>query len=86
MLNNGSHESVGGQKIDTLKVNFKEISKCFGYKKYYFASNNSSFINQLGLFLKSKGPSFFEVYIRSETIKNLSRPKNFLKIKEEFIK
>jgi phosphonopyruvate decarboxylase len=86
LLNNGSHESVGGQKIDTLKVNFKEISKSFGYKKYYFASNNSSFTNQLGPFLKSKGPSFFEIYIRSETIKNLSRPKNFLKIKEEFIK
>jgi phosphonopyruvate decarboxylase len=32
LLNNGSHESVGGQKIDTFKVNFKNISKSFGYK------------------------------------------------------
>ena len=27
LLNNGSHESVGDQKIDTFKVNFKNISK-----------------------------------------------------------
>ena len=86
LLNNGSHESVGGQKIDTFKVNFKNIVKSFGYKNYYLAKNNLSFCNNLKYFLKSKGPSFFEVLINSESIKNLSRPKNFLKIKEDFIK
>ena len=86
LLNNGSHESVGGQKIDTFKVNFKNISKGFGYKNYYLAKNNLSFKKNLEYFLKSKGPSFFEVYIRSESIKNLSRPKDLIKIKENFIK
>jgi len=86
LLNNGSHESVGGQKIDTFKVNFKNISKGFGYKNYYLAKNNLSFNKNLKYFLKSKGPSFFEVYIRSESIKNLSRPKDLIKIKENFIK
>jgi phosphonopyruvate decarboxylase len=86
LLNNGSHESVGGQKIDTLKVNFKKICESFGYKKYYFANNKSSFIKKLNYFLKSKGPSFFEIHIKSGCIKNLSRPKNFLKIKKNFIK
>ena len=86
LLNNGSHESVGDQKIDTFKVNFKNISKSFGYKNYYVAKDNLSFIKNLKDFLKSKGPSFFEVYIRSESIKNLSRPKDLIKIKENFIK
>jgi phosphonopyruvate decarboxylase len=86
LLNNGSHESVGNQKIDTFKINFKNISKGFGYKNYYLAKNNLSFNQNLKYFLKSKGPSFFEVYIRSESIKNLSRPKNLIKIKEDFIK
>jgi len=36
--------------------------------------------------LKSKGPSFFEVYIRSQSMKNLLRPKNLIKIKDYFIK
>jgi phosphonopyruvate decarboxylase len=86
LLNNGSHESVGDQKIDTLKVNFKNISKSCGYKNYYLAKNNLSFNQNLKYFLKSKGPSFFEVKIRSRSIKNLSRPKNLIKIKEDFIK
>jgi phosphonopyruvate decarboxylase len=86
LLNNGSHESVGNQKIDTFKVNFKNISKSFGYKNYYLAKNNLSFNQNLKHFLKSKGPSFFEVHIRSKSIKNLSRPKNLIKIKENFIK
>jgi phosphonopyruvate decarboxylase len=86
LLNNGSHESVGNQKIDSFKVNFKKISKGLGYKNYYLAKNNLSFQKNIKYFLKSKGPSFFEVHIRSESIKNLSRPKNLIKIKENFIK
>ena len=86
LLNNGSHESVGDQKIDTFKVNFKNISKSFGYKNYYLSKNNLSFNQNLKHFLKSQGPSFFEVYIRSKSIKDLSRPKNLIKIKENFIK
>jgi phosphonopyruvate decarboxylase len=86
LLNNGSHESVGDQKIDTFKVNFKNISKSFGYKNYYLAKNNLSFNKNLKYFLKSKGPNFFEVHIKSESVKNLSRPKNLIKIKEDFIK
>ena len=86
LLNNGSHESVGDQKIDTFKVNFKNISKSCGYKNYYLAKNNLSFNQNLKYFLKSKGPSFFEVKIRSGSIKNLTRPKNLIKIKEDFIK
>ena len=86
LLNNGSHESVGDQKIDTFEVNFKYISKSFAYKNYYLAKNNFSFKKNLKHFLKSKGPSFFEIHIKSNSIKNLSRPTNFIKIKEDFIK
>jgi phosphonopyruvate decarboxylase len=86
LLNNGAHESVGNQKIDTLKVSFKNISKSFGYKNYYLAKDNLSFVKNLRYFLKFKGPSFFEIFIRSKSIKNLSRPKNLIRIKKNFIK
>ena len=69
-----------------VNINFKNISKSFGYKNYYFAKNNLSFNKNLQYFLKFKGPSFFEVHIRSKSIENLSRPKNLIKIKEIFIK
>jgi phosphonopyruvate decarboxylase len=85
LLNNGSHESVGNQKIDTLKVNFKKISQSFGYKKYYYANNNINFKKKLISFLNSKGPSFFEIIIDSISLKNLSRPENLLDIKKEFL-
>ena len=84
LLNNGSHESVGDQKIDTFKVNFRNISKSCGYKNYYLAKNNFSFFKNLKYFLDSKGPSFFEIHIKSETLKNLLRPKDFSKIKKNF--
>ena len=86
LLNNGSHESVGGQKIDTFAINFKNISESFGYKNYYLAKNNLSFIQNLKYFLKSKGPSFFEIFISPGSVKNLSRPKDLINIKEDFIK
>jgi phosphonopyruvate decarboxylase len=85
LLNNGSHESVGDQKIDTLKVDFKKIVKSFGYKNYYQANNNFKFKKELIRFLNSKGPSFFEIIIDSKSLKNLSRPKNFIDIKKNFL-
>ena len=36
-------------------------------------------------FIKSNGPTLLEVKIDNGTIKNLSRPKNLLKIKKEFM-
>ena len=37
-------------------------------------------------FINTNGPVLLEVKIRNESLKNLSRPKNFIKIKENFIK
>ena len=86
LLNNGSHESVGDQKIDTFKINLKKITASFGYKKYYLATNNFSLAKNLKYFLKSQGPSFFEIRIKSGAIKNLLRPQNLIQIKDDFIK
>jgi phosphonopyruvate decarboxylase len=85
LLNNGSHESVGSQKIDTKLINFKKIVFSFGYKKFYSAKNKSSFIKNLKLFLKSKGPSFYEVHVDEGIITNLGRPKDFIRLKNNFI-
>jgi phosphonopyruvate decarboxylase len=85
LLNNGSHESVGNQKIDTLKVNFKKISESFAYKNYYYANSNLNFKKMLKCFLNSKGPSFFEIIIDSISLKNLSRPKHLIDIKKNFL-
>jgi phosphonopyruvate decarboxylase len=86
ILNNKSHESVGGQKTYSEKNNFRLLSKSFGYKRFFQIKNNKNTITILKNFLKSSGPSMLEVVIKSGAPKNLPRPKNLIKIKENFIK
>ena len=47
LLNNGSHESVGNQKIDTKFINFRKIALGFSYKNFYFAKDEKNFIKNL---------------------------------------
>jgi len=86
LLNNGSHESVGGQKTYSEKINTKKISEAFKFKKYFLIKDKKDMTKKLKLFLRSSGPSFLEVMIKNHSIKNLTRPKNLIKIKKEFIK
>ena len=85
LLNNGAHESVGNQKIDTKFINFGKIALGFSYKNFYFAKDGKNFIKNLNAFLKEDGPSFFEVQIDTGTIKDLKRPRDLIKIKNNFI-
>jgi hypothetical protein len=54
-------------------------------KHFDRSDNNINFKKKLISFLNSKGPSFFEIIIDSVSLKNLSRPKNLLDIKKEFL-
>ncbi len=85
LFNNNSHESVGGQKTFADGINFENLTKSLGYKKY-FQLNNKRYLNQVvNRFLKSNGPSFLEVKISNGSIENLSRPKKLYSIKKFFI-
>jgi phosphonopyruvate decarboxylase len=86
MLNNFCHESVGKQQIDTNLVDFKSLTKAFGYKKYFKANNLSQLKSNIAKFIKCDGPCFFEILISTQSMKNLGRPKNFKNIKKEFMK
>ena len=86
LFNNNSHESVGGQSTNIDLVNFKNLSLSVGYKKYFKAKNLKEFKLKIIPFLKSKGPTFFEIKIPKGSVRNLTRPKNLLKIKREFMK
>ncbi len=85
LLNNSCHESVGGQTTNVDKVNFKNISKNFGYKNYFFLKKEVEINKILKKFLKNPGPCFLEVKIKSKAIKNLGRPKNLNIIKKNFM-
>ena len=85
LLNNNSHESVGGQTTTAGEINFKNLVKSLGYKKYFKISENKKIKLTIKKFLNSKGPSFLEVLISNGTLNNLSRPDNLIKIKKRFM-
>ena len=86
LLNNFSHESVGGQSTNIDKLNFSQIIRGFGYKKYFKIDTEYNFKKIIKNFLKTKGPVFLEVKIKKGTLKNLIRPTNLELIKKNFIK
>ena len=86
ILNNGCHESVGGQITTVTGTDFKNLSKSLGYKSYFSLSLDKNINKTISLFLKSNGPSLLEVKISSGSIDGLTRPKGFLKIKKNFMK
>ena len=86
LLNNNMHESVGGQATHAKNINFNKLVKSLGYKNYFKVNSKSKYIHTINKLINSSGPSLLEVKINPGTIKNLIRPKDFIKIKEEFLK
>jgi len=85
ILNNNSHESVGGQTTTAGGIDFKKLCTSIGYKKYFKINNKSNFKLKIKSFIKAKGPSLLEVKINNGSLKNLSRPKDLIEIKEKFM-
>ena len=86
LLNNASHESVGGQRTFTENLPFDKIARLLGYQYVDTIKNLGEVKKKLKKFIKSNGPSFLEVKIKEGTIDNLGRPKNFIDIKNNFKK
>ena len=87
LMNNKSHESVGGQETNIKKMNLNLFSKSIGFKNYYYLKNKKNLLNMVKKFLKSQGQSFLEVNIKKNILENdLPRPKDLLKVKREFLK
>ena len=86
LLNNNTHDSVGGQCTYSKKINFEKLSKSLGFKVFYSISNKKNIKKKIKSFLKIESSSFLEVKISNSKIKKLPRPKDLIKIKNEFMK
>ena len=86
LLNNFSHESVGGQTTNIDKLNIKNFVLSTGYKKYFLIDSIKKMDKTLKKFISTNGPCLLEVRINQGSIKNLGRPKNLRKIKKLFKK
>ena len=86
LLNNNSHDSVGGQSTYSEKINFEKLSKSLGFKIFNSISSKKNIKEKIKSFLKAKSACFLEVKISNSKFKKLPRPKDLIKIKNEFMK
>ncbi len=85
LINNNSHESVGGQITGAKQINFNKLSKSLGYKSYFRITKKAEIKFTLKRFLSSKNSSLLEVLVGRNVAEDLPRPKNLIKIKKNFI-
>jgi phosphonopyruvate decarboxylase len=76
LLNNGSHDSVGGQPTIGFNVNFSQIGQACGYKFVATATTKEEIQNALAEMDKVDGACFLEIKLRRKTRKDLGRPKS----------
>ena len=86
LLNNNTHDSVGGQSTYAKDINFEKLSKSLGFKKFYSIKDNQNLKKNLKQFLSGNSLNFLEVKVANSKIKNLPRPKNLINIKNQFMK
>lgn len=74
ILNNASHESVGGQPTVADKINIGLIAEACNYSNYQKALNIEEIKNALELFDGIRGVKMLEIVINKKSRENLGRP------------
>lgn len=74
LLNNGAHESVGGQPTVADRVNFQAIAIASGYKAYAAASSVDGLQAAWQSLASHPGPTMLEVRILTGSRDDLGRP------------
>jgi len=85
LLNNGAHESVGGQTTNSFKMNLKKISYGLGFKEYQIIKDLDILKKNIGKIINKKKSIFLEIKISNQNMKELPRPKNLKSIKHNFM-
>ena len=74
VINNGAHESVGGQPTVADKISFSQIALGCGYKKAYTVEVLEEFRNTLEEVKQKDGPVFIEIKSAIGSREDLGRP------------
>jgi phosphonopyruvate decarboxylase len=74
LLNNGSHESVGGQCTSADMINFDQLAKAVGYSDYARATDLIDLKKAWACLQNSIGPVLLEIKIRNGSRIDLGRP------------
>lgn len=72
VLNNGAHDSVGGQPTVARDVDFINVAKALGYNSAFKVENKDELSNVLNK--TNENPTFIEVIVKKGNRSNLGRP------------
>ena len=86
LLNNNSHDSVGGQSTYANDINLEKLSKSLGFKNFYSIKDEKNLKINIQKFLNGNSLNFLEVKVSNSKIKKLPRPTDLIKIKKIFMK
>jgi phosphonopyruvate decarboxylase len=87
LLNNFSHDSVGGQASSSDVINFSNLSKSLSYSNYFKITDKAQFSSTFPDFQNMEGPSFLEIVVSKGSRVDLGRPDSSPKEnKEQFMK
>ena len=76
IINNNSHDSVGGQPTNAFNIDFEKLGYSIGYDECYTTNSLNIFEKILEKVLNDKNKShFIEIKVRKGNRKNLGRPK-----------
>ena len=74
VINNGAHDSVGGQPTVGFHVDLKAIAEAAGYGTVIGAASASELRNALEALARARGPFFLEIRVRQGHRADLGRP------------
>lgn len=74
ILNNGAHDSVGGQPTRARDIDLMKIALSCGYKVVGQAKNRSEIHGMMSQMLEARSASFLEIHCRPGHRENLGRP------------
>jgi len=74
IINNGAHDSVGGQPTVALDINLPKIAEACGYRKALRCNSVTTIYQTLKVLLDSDGPTALEIQVNKGNRKDLGRP------------
>ena len=74
VLNNGAHDSVGGQHTIRLNIDIPNIAACCGYKKVISVEKREELQEILTSLAANEGPVLLEIKVKKGSRDNLGRP------------
>lgn len=74
VINNGAHDSVGGQETVGFNIDINGLAKSLGYKEVYSATTKEELKEKIKELKECTGPALLEIKVNKGARKDLGRP------------